>query len=267
MRRAVEPWTSTFIPDWTRASDGTTTPGGLQAVFRSSMHAWIALRLVYLGAVAERPPHEVAERATRYQHAYQLYEQHGRNMQAVVVNLDDLPTAAALWNSIDQVAVNDAYTTLICEREPFPKNNLATVALAHFGLGPPASAEADGRDRKSNAKDNEAAWQDSPGGLCRSCGTPTISQNQHDRLRTLLAAHQDLFDTSPTYRQKSGAEAPLWSERILNAAKGVADHIVAWSALGRTTNDNLANVCPGCNYSRNNSDLDTVRVAAFTRTA
>ena len=57
--------------------------------------------------------------------------------------------------------------------------------------------------------------------------------------------------------------APLWSRRILIAAKGVADHIVPWSHGGPSHIDNLVNVCAACNYSRGTVLHDTVRAAAY----
>ena len=98
----------------------------------------------------------------------------------------------------------------------------------------------------------------------------TVADAQNERVRPLLnrlevagRANADLFDLEPSYTQTNGKEAPIWSSRVLIAAKGVADHIVPWSHTGRTHPANLANVCAGCNYSRSDTSLDTVRVAAY----
>lgn len=260
-----EPWDSVAIPPWTRANEGTKTPGGQPAVFRSHTHAWIALRLVFLADVAGQSPAEVAGRAELYRQRFERYRQHLDDMRSIVALMDDdLSAAAQRWNSIDQPAANAAFTTVICEQEWSPKINLATMALKHFGLGPAASVPTEKRDRRIAARDHRAAWQASPGGICRSCGNPTISQNQHDRLRKIMRSHPDLFDLTPSYVQSSGKLAPLWSSRLLIAAKGVADHIHPWSCGGRTAPENLANVCAGCNYSRNDAPIEPVRIAAYS---
>ena len=103
--------------------------------------------------------------------------------------------------------------------------------------------------------------------MCQSCGTVTISQHQHDELRKKLRAHPDRSDLTPTYVQHNGNVTPLWSNRVLIAAKGVADHVNAWSQGGRTAHDNLANVCAGCNYSRSDSSLDSVGIARYSAAA
>ena len=69
----AEPFTSGAIPDWTRAGENARTPAGLPAVFRSSSHAWMALRLVYLADVAHIPPHEVALKTQYYRWAWERY--------------------------------------------------------------------------------------------------------------------------------------------------------------------------------------------------
>ena len=260
-----DPWTSAAIPPWTRAAAGATTPGGRPAVFRSHTHAWIALRLVYLADVVGQTPEEITQRTELYRLHLERYGQHLDDMRAIAKLIDgDLPAAAQRWNSIDQHAANAAFTAMICEQEFSPKINLATMALKHFGLGPVASVPIDKRDRKISARDHQAAWNASPGGVCRSCGSPTISQSQHDRLRKIMSSRPDLFDLAPSYQQSSDKSAPLWSSRLLIAAKGVADHIDPWSRGGRTAPANLANVCAGCNYSRNDAPIELVRIAAYS---
>ncbi|MEQ1873947.1 MAG: HNH endonuclease [Ilumatobacteraceae bacterium] len=259
------PWDSTAIPSWTRAVDGARTPSGAPPVFRSTTHAWIALRLVYLADVAHLPPEEVAAATARYLHAWDTYVHLLEEIRRISAQADeDIRVAAAQWNSIDQVAANDAVTAMQCEREPYPTWNLATVALRHFGLGPAPSISMEERDRKLSPLDNQAAWNASLGGRCRSCGVVTISQGQHDRLRKVLRTHPTLFDLTPSYPQKSGTVAPLWSSRLLIASKGVADHVSPWSSGGRTSADNMANLCAACNYSRSNTSLDVTRVAAYS---
>lgn len=250
---------------WTRARDGTMTPSGQPAIFRSSPHAWIALRLVYLADVAGTSADVVAQTEERYRRSWDTFVRHGAVMQSLTALIDtNLDAAVALWNAVDQHAVDAAFSTVICEREPFPRTNLATVALSHFGLDALRPEHVEVLDRKLTSTDNEFAWALSPGGACRSCATPTISQRQHDRIKRTLRSHPDVFDLAPSYRQTNGRDAPLWSNRILIAAKGVADHVVPWSHGGRTSPDNLANVCAACNYSRSNTSLDVIRIAAYT---
>lgn len=259
---SIDLWSSSAIPDWTRAAAGTLTPSGAPAVFRSNSHAWCAIRLAYLADVANVSADDVAKREQRYRAAYDRLALHGAQMQQLVALVDeDLAAAGLLWSSIGQREVDAAFTTIMGEREPFPRVNLATVAMRYYGLD--ALGQVAKELRESRAADNDAAWT-SAGGRCRSCGAATISEGQYGRLRKILAANPDVFDLLPTYRQVSGKEAPLWSARVLIAAKGVADHVVPWSLGGASTSDNLANVCASCNYSRGDTSLDVVRVAAYS---
>ncbi|MEQ8436535.1 MAG: HNH endonuclease signature motif containing protein [Ilumatobacter fluminis] len=219
---------------------------------------------MYLAEVLSLPRVELAKLNERYELAWERYVKHCTTIREIDAALDkDGAAAVELWNSIDQPAANEAFTTVIGEREPSPKVNLATMACRHFGLDAVAGP-AEGRDRKLRASDNNRAWDVAPNGLCRGCGTPTISHRRYDRLRKLIATGEFGFDTSPNYVQANGKEAPLWSSRTLIAAKGVADHVQPWSQGGSTTDDNLANVCAGCNYSRSDTSLDVVRVTAYT---
>jgi len=225
----------------------------------------MALRVAYLAEVAGTSAAEVKETENRYHRSWQRFARHGAVMQSLAALINtNLEAASALWNAIDQPAVDAAFSTVICEREPFPRVNLATLAQRHFGLDPVRPDRTDPLDRKLNSVDNEAAWALSLGGACRSCATPTISQRQHDRIKRTLRANPDVFDLTPSYRQTNSRDAPLWSNRILIASKGVADHVVPWSHGGRTSPDNLANVCAACNYSRSNTSLDDVLIAAYT---
>lgn len=257
-------WTSPAIPDWTRAAPGALTPSGERAVFRSSPHAWVALRLVYLAEVARVPEDKLAATERRYRTAWHRYVRHGAVMSTVASLIEqNIEAAAAVWNAIDQMAVNVAYTTMGGEKEPFPKINLSTVAGNHFGLVTVRPDTAVERDRKLRPSDHQAAWEAAPGGVCQSSGTPTVSQRHYDQLKRVLPAHPDLFDLSPTYRQTTGRNAPLWRERVALPAKGVADHVIPWAHGGRTAPHNLVNVCAACNYSRNDTSLDVIRVAAY----
>ena len=261
---ASTPWTSAAIPAWTRASAGALTPRGSPAVFTSSAHAWFGLRLVYLAEVADVPRVLIMETEERYRRAWERFVRHGDEMQRLAAVIDqDLDAAVALWNEINQAEVDAAFSTAMCEREPLPRVNVATLAMRHFGLEPTPSVSTEARDRKVSKSDNETAWRSSPGGLCKSCSTPTISQRQHDRIGKILRDHTDMFDLTPTFMQTNGKEAPLWSKRILIAAKGVADHIVPRAHGGKISPDNIANVCAACNYSRGNVSLDLMRVAAY----
>lgn len=183
----------------------------------------------------------------------------------------DIDAAARFWNTIDQEDVDTAFSAALCERERLDRTAgfgskvlLATHVARHYGLGGAARAERQPRDRPLSAADNEAAWRAAAGGLCRSCGTPTISQRQYERLRRTIRARADLFDTTPTYRQTNGVSAPLWSGRVLIAAKGVADHVVPRSHGGETGPVNLMNVCAACNYSRSNVALDVLGVMSYS---
>lgn len=261
----IDPWASAVIPAWTRADDGTRTPCGEPAIFRSSTHAWIALRLVYLAEVIGQSDAEIRVRAVSYRQQFDRYRQHLDDMRVITALIvDDLPAAGERWNGIDQRAANAAFTTMLCEQEAFPAVNIATLAYRHFGLGFASPVPVDRRDRRITPRDHEDAWAVSANGNCKSCGNPTISPREHKKLRQVMRANPDLFDLKPTYVQRSGAIAPLWSSRLLIAAKGVADHIEPWSRGGRTAPDNLANVCAACNYSRNDVSLDILRVAAYT---
>ena len=261
---SADPWNSPAIPLWTRAETGALTPNGSPAVFRSNTHAWIALRLVYLSEVAGFSDDQIEERTATYQKQWERYVRHLEDMRNIAgVFETDLKAAAVQWNFIDQEDANKAFTAMLCEREGFPKVNLGTLAQRHFGLTTAVSATS-GRDEKVSPRHHQDAWLDSPNGKCRSCGSPTISQRQHDRLRKTLRSNPQLFNLKPMYQQVSGKLAPLWSARLLIAAKGVADHVKTWSSGGRTSPDNLKNVCSACNYSRNDASLDIMRVAAYT---
>jgi hypothetical protein len=212
----------------------------------------------------------VGEDAATIQATEALYAQrrarflrHGDEMVALAaaVDADDRDTARTLWAAIDQREVDDAFTTMICEREPYPNTGLATIACRYFGLHQHDVVPRERRDPK-RAPDNQAVW-DAAGGRCQSCGAATVSQRQNRRLRSLLRSNPEAFDLAPEYIQANGRAAPLWSNRVLIAAKGVADHIDAWSHGGRTEPANLANVCAACNYSRGDTSLDRVRVATY----
>ena len=249
------------------------TPDGSSAVFRSVPHAWFAIRLAYLSDVEGVDAETLAARSQEYEQAWGRYVRHGHDMQRLVAMVeDDLDAAATFWNSLNLDEIDRAFSRAICEREPFRETstarrakNLATVAQRHYGLlsTPPASNPQ--RDRKLRKSDNQRAWERAPGGRCLGCGTPTISNRQYDHLRKVLAANDDRFDLTKTYPQYNGVRAPLWSRRILIAAKGVADHIIPWSHGGRSTDDNLANVCAACNYSRSHVGIETVRAKVYDK--
>jgi hypothetical protein len=174
------------------------TPSGQPAVFRSFAHAWFALRLAYL-ADTGGAPELVAATEHRYQSAWQRYVRHCEEVHNVVAAFEagDLESAAGWWAPIDQHEADAAFTTVICEREPYPLTNLGTMACRHFGLSASGSIARSAGDRPSGSADNEAAWH-RDGGLCRGCRTTTISQRQHDRLRRAIVNHGDLFDLTPT---------------------------------------------------------------------
>lgn len=268
--RALPPRGS--IPEWTAAPAGASTPGGRPALFRSSAHAWFGLRLVFLRDVAGLGPDDWAKKSVSYRRAWKRYVHHGWNMQQLVAMLDaDIDVAARFWNTIEQEDVDTAFSAALCERERLdraagfgPKVLLATHVARHYRLGGAATAERHARNRPLSAADNESAWRAAAGGLCRSCGTPTISQRQYKRLRTTIRDHADLFDTAPTYTQTNGVQASLWSGRVLIAAKGVADHVVPRSLGGKTGAANLMNVCAACNYSRSNVPLDALGVMSYS---
>jgi hypothetical protein len=131
--------------------------------------------------------------------------------------------------------------------------------LDHYGLRAVLVPTAT-KDRPLTKADNEAAWN-AADGTCTSCGGATIWQRQYDRLLRLLPKYSDLFDLHPLYINTKGRAVPLWSARVLIAAKGVADHMTPRSCGGGTTASNLANVCAAFNYSCSNTSLDAVRVA------
>lgn len=274
------------IPEWTRADVGALTHSGKPAKYRSSPHAWFALRLMYLEEVKKVSPDTLAATEDLYRRSWDRFVRLGAEIQQMVADIDSLTDAATIWNRIDQYDTDDACSRAIGEREGVdqydiddprdtflvkskrsPKTNLATMARNHYRLAPLAIPGTK-PDRKLTDRDNEAAWQLSPGGTCRGCGTLTISQRQYARLRDLLPANPNLFNLAPTYertkKDRTRETVPLWSNRILIASKGVADHITARSHGGLTSPENLANVCYACNYSRGNSSLDDVGVAAYT---
>lgn len=225
----------------------------------------MALRLVYLADIVRAPVDVVTGTEERYHRSWNTYVRHGAAMQSLAALITtNFNASVTLWNAIDQPEVDAAFSTVICEREPFPRTNLATLAMRQFELDPARPEEPAVLDRKLTSADNEAAWVLSPGGACRSCATPTISQRQHDQIKRTLRTNQQVFDLLPSYHQTNGREAPLWSSRVLIAAKGVADHVLPWAHGGRTCPDNLANVCAACNYSRSSTSLDVVRVATYT---
>lgn len=264
------PWESAHVPGWTRAPEGSLTSDGQPATFRSSTHAWFAIRLVYLAEVAGLDEEVVLATRGKYERAWNRYVRHGHDMQRLVALASGpLEIAADLWNGLKQAEIDEAFSTAICEREPHPADghgrriNLASVAERCYGLRQDHPPLGRPRDRKLRKSDSQAAWEAAEGGRCLACDTPTISQLQYDALRKVLRSGSHLFDLTPTYRQRNGVEAPLWSQRVLIAAKGVADHVIPWSHGGRTSAENLANVCAACNYSRGDGLLHAFRVAAL----
>lgn len=258
-----------LIPkDWL-ADPGRTTPAGDPATYRSSIHALMALRLRYRCDVMHETQAELAAARDRYQTSWERFNQNGFDMQEIVrlVGEGDVDGAAALWNTLDQHAVDGAYRCVIGEREQVPEGgvNLMTHVWREYDLEPAVVAD-ELRDRELRDSDSEEAWQRSVHGRCNGCGTPTISTEQRRRLHVLMESASSAFDLTPVYRQHSGAEATLWKS-ITIAAKGVADHIVPWSLGGRTDPSNLTNACSGCNYSRQHATLDSMGVQAYDRPA
>lgn len=258
---------STMIPAEWLAEAGRTTPDGGPATYRSSIHALMALRLRYRRDVLHETNAELETARARYQASWDRYRQHGFDMQALIRLADDGDgeSAAAAWNGIDQPAVDDAYRTVIGEREPVKVGgvNLMTCVWNEYGLEP-SSVAAEHRDRESNDTDSEEAWNRTSDGCCNGCGTPTISVNQRKRLHALMKSNPSSFDLTPTRRQFSGNVAPLW-DSVTIAAKGVADHIVPRCQGGRTDPSNLTNSCSGCNYSRLHATMDSMGVQAYDR--
>ena len=260
---------SSWIPPNWRADPGRVTPNGNPALFRSNAHANMAIRVLYLETCGEGSRDVIRERCLRYNSAWDTYVAHGHHMQSVVVlhEQGELTPAVEAWNRIDQEAVDTAYRAVIGEREEHHLGvSLALHARRHFCLidTPTVSADKQSRDRPLRPADNTAAWARSPGGICRGCGSPTISHSQRAGLHTSFKKFDDLFNLEPRYQQHNRIWAALWPQ-VTIAAKGVAEHIIPRSQGGRTSVANLTNACAACNYSRGDTSMDATGVAAYDR--
>ena len=259
---------SDALPAAWRAQRGQLTPNGNAAVLRSNAHAAMAIRLLYLDHSGEGSAERLSELRHRYESAWETYQAHGLRMQAIVTlhECGEIGRAAADWNQVDQHVVDDSYRTVIGEREEHHKGvSLLHHARRYFGvLAPPAGPdEAPRRDRRLRPSDSTAAWLRSPGGLCRGCGTPTISHAQRSRLHASFKK-TGLFDLEPSYAQHHGVRSALWPQ-VTIAGKGAAEHVIPWSLGGLTSIGNLTNACAACNYSRGNTSMDAMGVAAYDR--
>jgi hypothetical protein len=261
-----------LIPSEFRARPGQTTPNGGPALFRSNAHASMAIRLLFMAAnPADYTSAELQARRDRYLRAWRAYVAHAQHMQTIVALYEqgDLDEAAREWNLIEQPSLDKAFRVVLGEREEHRAGvSLARSAWRHFGLLDTATpvVGAAGRDRPVRASDNDAAWARSPGGVCRGCGTATISHTQRTRLHRTFKKRPDLFRIDVPYSQYNKVPALLWPQ-ITIAAKGVAEHVVARSHGGPTAPTNLTNVCAGCNYTRGNNSMDAAGIAAYDRPA
>lgn len=258
---------SAWVDSSWRALPGQLTPDGRPALFRSSPHALMAMRMLYLEQVEQAGDISLEERSLRYRHGWARFVQNCHDMRAVVEMLEmgDTAGAAARWNALDQVEANRAFRIVLGEREFAGARTLATAAWRHFGLTRSPVAR-DQRDRALRPADHDGAWSRSPGGVCRGCGTPTISHAQRKTLHSALKDAQFGFDTTKTYVQHHGKIGTLW-EQLTIAARGVAEHVVPWSQGGPTSVANLTNACAGCNYARSDISLDEAGIAAYDQPA
>lgn len=255
------------IPDEWRAPNDALTPGGRLAQFRSAAHAVMAVRIHYLNTHPRIDAEPVRNVTERYENAWEHFIAHCHNVVTVAehVDSDNIAAAADAWNHIDQPGIDDAFAIVMGQREPHiapngRRVNLSTLACEVYL--PSSAAEKKPLDRRLNDKDRNEAW-DRAKGRCVSCGVPTTRTSQHQRLFRVFRAHSDLFDLTPTYINTNGDERPLWSERILIAAKGSPDHVIAASRGGLTSPENLANTCSACQFARGNWTLDDLSVPAY----
>lgn len=253
-----------------RAKPDQRTPDGSPAIYRSNVHALMGLRLRYMAEVLEETENKLEAAEARYQAAWERFLQHGKDMQGIVaaVERQDIDSAAKAWNEIDQVEVDKAFRIILGERETVPGKgkSLATLACNYFGITSSGdkSIPKNERDRPLRPSDNNAAWDRATDGRCNGCGAPTISHSQRLLLHREMKAHPNKFDLTPTYSQHNGVIAPLWPQ-VTIAAKGVAEHVEAWSTGGLTDPSNLTNCCSGCNYARNDTSMDALGSAAYDR--
>jgi len=255
------------IPDNWRAASDAATPEGHAAQFRSAAHAIMAARVHYLRCNPDLAAEPVDHVIIRYEDAWTVFTDHCQNVVTVVAHVEhgDLVAAANVWNSIDQPKVNKAFTSVLGEAEPLSDRGRVSRNLSHFACKaflPTSPVVKVPLDRKVTAKDGNDAW-DRAGGHCLSCRTVTNRTSKHQKLRRLFRSNSDGFNLAPTYVNTKGAEVPLWSERILIAAKGTPDHVVAASRGGLATPDNLVNVCAACQFARGNWTLDDLSIPTY----
>ena len=255
------------IPMEWRAPHGAVTPDGHAAQFRSAAHALMAARIQYLRCNPELATEEIDDVVARYQNAWTVLTNYCQDVVAVVAHVEnrDLFAAASRWNSVCQPAVNDAYTVVLGEAEPVTGPNGREANLSHVAseaLLPNSPVIKGAPDRALTDKDRNDAW-DRAEGICLSCGTVTTRTSQHQKLRRIFRSNTGGFNLTPTYVNTKMVEMPLWSERILIAAKGSPDHVIAASRGGLTTADNLANVCAACQFARSNRTHDDLSIPIY----
>ena len=256
------------IPSAWRASDGQLTEDQSPALFPSNRHASMAIRIAYL-ADLKGAASEIAETRARYLDAQRIYEGHCRAMTSIVkmMTSDNSDGALTAWAGVGQSEVNDAFRTVLGEREEVRGNtNLVTVAWRHFELGPGDTKAYPKhlRDRPLRERDSNEAWERADNGACNGCGLPTISPRQRRQLHALLQKAGGQARLTEMYDQQNGKPAPLWPV-VTIAAKGVAEHVIARSRGGPTGPSNLTNSCAGCNYTRSDSRMHTAGVAGYRR--
>lgn len=254
------------IPMEWRAPHGAVTPDGHAAQFRSAAHALMAARVQYLRCNPELATEPIDDVVARYQNAWTVFTAYCRDVVAVVAQVEnrDLLAAAGRWNNICQPAVNDAYTVVLGEAEPVTGPNGRSANLSYIAseaLLPNSPVAKVARDRELTDRDRNDAW-DRAEGLCLSCRTVTTSTSQHQKLLRMFRSNTGGFNLAPTYVNTKMVDVPLW-KRILIAAKGTPDHVIAAARGGLAAADNLANVCAACQFARMHRTLDDLSIPVY----
>ena len=257
-----------LIPASWRATSRQRTPNGSPAIYRSTPHALMGLRVRYRLEILRESATNIEAAVAEYQSNWDAFVQHAHDMNRLIALCDagDVDRTVVAWNAINQVAVNAALRVVIGEREVLNgRHSAAQICSTYLSRGP-ADRQVDpsARDRPLKPSDSNEAWARSEDGRCNGCGTPTISHRQRERLHRTMKSNRDRFDLAPTYIQYNGVVAPLWGGMTL-AAKGVAEHVTPRSQGGQTNPGNLTNCCFACNYARGDRSMDTMGTASYDR--
>jgi hypothetical protein len=223
---------------------------------------------------------ELATARARYEKLYLRYRSYGRDARRLVELADEGSTdeMVRLWKSIDPIAVNEAFAFVKGELEwtdkitvgegPIPRGaeRLRSAYGREFGFELDALSKSKPKGEReltrefSNSLVEDAAH--AAGCRCQGDGMELLAPSEMNRLQTALTdAGADM--TTLVVPKMDGTPRFTKFETFKAAVKVSPEHREPHAWGGTSAANNLVVVCPGCNFSRINWDLDTIGVADY----